>query len=217
MAQFFFKLCFLLFTIKSVLASPLSTSSSTSDLSTLSELADILLEDLPSESTLLISRDEAHPAEHTHLITVPESQDIADPRGKRAAGVKGMCSLHLWEADTCGTGGKTPRYAAVELKNSAGKVIVRPNRGANGGLGTSIDRTWEVTSQLPWVLLIDGNGKKNNVQFKYGRYSWMSNTKKRGPKDPYCIQGGWDPRIKRCGVFGHTTRRKQMDCFFPCP
>ncbi|OJD16791.1 hypothetical protein AJ78_03081 [Emergomyces pasteurianus Ep9510] len=224
MAQFLFTMCFLLFMIKSVLASPLSTSASAfNDLSTLSELIDTSLNNPSSKFTPLISRgDVQQPAEHTHLMTAPGLEDIADPpvNGTTAEYVRGsgMCSLHLWEAEACGRHYKTKRYAALELRNSGGDIIVHPERGANDGKGINIDQPWEVKSQLPYVLVIDGNGKDNNVQFRYMRYGWMSNTKRGGPQDPYCNQGGWDPRERYwyCSIDKYIVRRKQMDCFFPC-
>ncbi|PGH36820.1 hypothetical protein GX50_00277 [[Emmonsia] crescens] len=207
---------------KSVLGSPLLTPASASDISTLSELIDTLPKDPHAKFALLTSRDDTeHPAEHTNLKAARELQTTTNKRAKQAAAgyAGGTCSLHLWETEVCGYSVNTSRYARLELKDNGGAIIVHPEHGLNGGKGINIDRTWEVKSQLPYVFLIDGNGKDNNVQFRYGAHFWMSNTErnKEHPGNPYCNQGGWDPRERGwyCKL-GSTERRKQMDCYFPC-
>ncbi|KKZ60923.1 hypothetical protein EMCG_04422 [[Emmonsia] crescens] len=207
---------------EAVLASPLLTPASASDISTLSELIDTLPKDPPAKFALLTSRDDTeYPTEDTNLMAARELQTTTNKRAEQAAGYAGgMCSIHLWETEVCGFDRKTERYARLLLRDNGGAIIAQPNNGLHGGKGTRIDQTWEVTSQLPYVLLIDGNGSHNNVQFRYGAHSWMSNTggKKGQRGNPYCIQGGWDPRERawNCAAYTKLERHKQMDCYFPC-
>ncbi|OJD15842.1 hypothetical protein AJ78_03939 [Emergomyces pasteurianus Ep9510] len=221
-AQLVLKFCFVLFLTKSVAASPAFHAS---DFAATVQAAPANIINIPPRqppvrSAVLATRNDIELlAEGTDSAATQQLDDATNQLTKRGKYSKGTCWIHLWESLACGPGDRHELYARLNLKDNRGKKIAHPKNGANGGKGRRIDQKfYEVRSELPYVLLIQGHDKDDYVQFEYGGHSWTTNTKgKSGQKHPYCNTGAYDPKPYhgRCH-FSPETRVRQMDCYFPC-
>ncbi|PGH29078.1 hypothetical protein GX50_08172 [[Emmonsia] crescens] len=245
-ARFLFKACFVLFLSKSVvLAFPSSSrhASDSTDLTTpLKPAYAPKTEPLAKFIALALKNDTEPYAENANLNTALElqrrkkSHKKSRPLSKKprplytyenmeprpmATDAKGTCSFHVWQTQLCGveyTNGDE-FYVFIDLKDS-NKQHIGYSGVDSSGLGVRFDKgkSIGVTSTLPWVLLAQDHGNGDYIEFKYGKYTWTSDTgATKGNNDPFCERGGWDPREEwwHCSLH-RTERRRQMDCFFPC-
>lgn len=213
--QFLSKICVCLLLIKPVFTSPLKSESPSADLPPSLEI-DGLTEELPPELIEAISRNVTAFLEGFADDPVKPPQYNEGSRlavAKRSGNyAKGICSFHLKETHACWLGDRL--FASVNLVD-ANKQKIGSDCGKYGENGVLIDEKnapYELTSELPYVLLIHSPSESQPVRFQYAGYSWSSHTESG---DARCELGGWDPKSRfwtRCS----TPRVRQMDCFFPC-
>lgn len=213
--QFLSKICVCLLLIKPVFTSPLKSESPSADLPPFLEI-DGLTEELPPELIEAISRNVTAFLEGFADDPVEPPQYKGESRlavAKRSGNyAKGICSFHLKETHACWLGDRL--FASVNLVD-ANKQKIGSDSGKYGENGVLIDEKnapYELTSELPYVLLIHSPLESQPVRFQYAGYSWSSHTESG---DAHCELGGWDPK-SRFWTSCSTPRVRQMDCFFPC-
>ncbi|EER39103.1 predicted protein [Histoplasma capsulatum H143] len=189
--QFLSKICVCLLLIKPVFTSPLKSESPSADLPPSLEI-DGLTEELPPELIEAISRNATAFLEGFADDPVEPPQYNGESR--LALGDRLFASVNLVDANKQKIGSDCGKY------------------GENGVLIDEKNAPYELTSELPYVLLIHSPLESQPVRFQYAGYYWSSHTESG---DAHCELGGWDPK-SRFWTSCLTPRVRQMDCFFPC-